>query len=89
MKYLIFSQSSGFSAVFTGLRTLCAFAAIAAITVTAAALAWLTRRTLWIGLITSCAAFSRRMDVHADGLLGRLVTKKLAIFARLILCVAA
>lgn len=44
--YLIFSQSSVFSAVFTTLRTLSAFSAIAAVTVTAAALAWFTRRTL-------------------------------------------
>jgi len=89
MKYLIFSRSSSFSATFIALRTFSAIAAIAAITVTAAALAWLTRRTLWIGLIAGCAAFSRRMDVHADGLLGRLVTKKLAIFTRRILRVAA
>jgi hypothetical protein len=58
-------------------------------TASAAALAWFTRRTLWIGLIAGCAAFSRCIDVHADGLLSRLVTEKLAIFTWRILRVGA
>ena len=44
-------------AAFSTFNALVTFAAVAAITVTAAALAWLTRWTLLIGLIAWCAAF--------------------------------